>query len=373
MNRMHLESKKKHCHAEQSRSVTIQRRPAPTLLNTTFVQRYLRPWAVVVCLCVILPLQMFAQEFTIKFATLAPEGSTWITIMKEYDAAIRKESGGRIGFRIYAGGIAGDEKDVMRKIRLGQFHAAGVTGFGIGEVARPVRILDAPFMFKNTAEVDYILEKFDDEFRKEFENGGFVLLGWAEVGFVYVFTNTPVAKVADMKSVKMWEWEGDPVADATFKQFGINPIQLSITDVLTSLQTGLINGVYTSPLAAVSLQWFAATKYMMEMPLTNSMGAVIIAKREFDKMPAELQQLLLKHGKTYMRKLTEQSRRDNQKALETLKKNKIHFVKPDPQEVTLYDEIGKRAQQAMVGKLFSQDLLTRVEKALAEFRSKGGK
>lgn len=316
---------------------------------------------------------VFSQEFTIKFATLAPEGSTWINVMKEYDAAIRKESGGRLGFRIYAGGVAGDEKDVMRKIRLGQFHSGGVTGFGIGEVAKPVRVLDAPFMFKNSAEVDHILEQFDGELRKEFENGGFVLLGWAEVGFVYVFTNSPVAKVADMKNVKMWEWEGDPVADATFKQFDINPIQLSITDVLTSLQTGLINGVYTSPLAAVSLQWFAATKYMMELPLTNSMGAVIISKREFDKMPADIQQILLKHGKTYMRKLTELSRKDNQKSLETLKRNKIQFVKPDGKEMQSYDEIGKRARQAMVGKLFSQDLLTRVEKALADFRAKGGK
>lgn len=313
----------------------------------------------------------YSQDFKIKFATLAPEGSTWINVMKEYDAAIRKESGGRIGFNIYAGGVVGDEKDVMRKIRLGQFHAAGVTGFGIGEAAKPVRILDAPFMFKNTTEVDHILEQFDGELRKEFENGGFILLGWAEVGFVYVFTNTPVSKVADMKNVKMWEWEGDPVADATFKQFGINPIQLSITDVLTSLQTGLINGVYTSPLAAVSLQWFAATKYMMEFPLTNSMGAVIISRREFDKMPADIQQILLKNGKTYMRKLTELSRRDNQKALETLKKNRIQFVKPDAKELLSYDDIGKRARQSMVGRLFPQDLLTRVEKALVDFRAKG--
>jgi TRAP-type transport system periplasmic protein len=322
---------------------------------------------------ILLSLIAFSQEFTIKFATLAPEGSTWINIMKEYDAAIRKESGGKLGFRIYAGGVAGDEKDVLRKVRLGQFHSAGITGNGITEIAKPVRVLDSPFMFKNSSEVDYIVEQFDGELRKEFENGGFILLGWAEVGFVYVFTNTPVAKVADMKNVKMWEWEGDPVADATFKQFDINPIQLSITDVLTSLQTGLINGVYTSPLAAVSLQWFAATKYMMDFPLTNSMGAVVIAKREFDKMPADIQQILLKNGKTYMRKLTELSRKDNQKSLETLKKNKIQFVKPDPSESKSYDEIGRKARQAMVGRLFSQDLLNRVEKALADFRAKGGK
>jgi TRAP-type C4-dicarboxylate transport system substrate-binding protein len=315
----------------------------------------------------------FAQEHIIKFATLAPEGSTWINVMKEYDAVVRKESGGRMGFRIYAGGIAGDEKDVLRKIRLGQFHSAGITGNGITEIAKPVRVLDAPFFFKNSAEVDHIVTEFDGELRKEFENGGFVLLGWAEVGFVYVFTNTPVAKVSDMNRVKMWEWEGDPVADATFKAIGINPIQLSITDVLTSLQTGLINGVYTSPLAAVSLQWFSATKYMMDYPLTNSMGAVVISKREYDKLPADLQQILLKDGKLYLRKLTELSRKDNQTSLETLKKNHITFVKPDANDAKSYDAIGKTARAALVGKLFSEDLLKRVEQSLADFRKKGGK
>ena len=318
----------------------------------------------------ILAARASAQEYTIKFATLAPEGSTWITVMKEYDQAIRKESGGRLGFKIYAGGVAGDEKDVIRKIRLGEFQSAGITGVGIGEIAKPARILDAPFLFKNHDEVDYIIDQYDAELRKEFENGGYVLLGWAEVGFVYVFTNTPVTKVEDMRNVKMWQWEGDPVAEATFKAFGINPIPLSITDVLTSLQTGLINGMYTSPLAGVSLQWYTATKYMLDYPLTNASGAVVIAKRDFDKMPPDIQEILLRNGKQLMRKLTELSRKDNTKSLDVLKKNKIIFTKPDASEISRYEEIGKNARRLMVGKLYSEDLLNRVEKSVADFRAK---
>ncbi len=319
---------------------------------------------------VLFTLPVAAQEFVIKFATLAPEGSTWINIMKEYDAAVRKESNGRLGFRIYAGGVAGDEKDVMRKIRLGQFNSAGITGFGIGEIAKSARVLDAPFLFKNHQEVDQIVTQFDGEFNKEFENGGFVLLGWAEVGSVYIISKTPVTKIADLHSIKMWEWEGDPVADVTFKTIGINPIQLSITDVVTSLQTGLITGAYASPLAIVSLQWNSATSHLMDLPLTNASGAVVIAKRDFDKIPADLQQILLKHGKAFMRKLTEKSRLDNIKSLETLKKNKMTFNKPDASELKTYDEIGKKARRALVGKLYSEDLLNRVEKALADFRAK---
>lgn len=330
----------------------------------------MKRWILLSCL---LAFPLHAQQYTLKFATLAPEGSTWITVMKEYDAAIRKESGGRLGFRIYAGGVAGDEKDVLRKIRLGQFQSAGITGVGIGEIAKSARILDAPFLFKNHEEVDDVVNRFDGELRKEFENGGFVLLGWAEVGFVYVFTNAPITKVEDIRNVKMWQWEGDPVAEATFKAFGINPIQLSITDVLTSLQTGLINGMYTSPLAGVSLQWYTATKYMFNYPLTNASGAVVVSKRDFDKLPQDLQEILLRNGKQLMRKLTELSRQDNEKSLEILKKNKITFTKPDAQEAARYEEIGKRARRFMVGNLYSEDLLNRVEQTIAEFRAKGSK
>ncbi|MFA5834910.1 MAG: TRAP transporter substrate-binding protein DctP [Bacteroidota bacterium] len=312
----------------------------------------------------------YAQEYVIKFATLAPEGSTWINIMKEYDAAVKKESGGKLGFRIYPGGVAGDEKDVMRKIRLGQLNSAGITGFGIGEIAKSARVLDAPFLFKNHAEVDYIVSQFDAEFDKEFSNGGFVLLGWAEVGSVYIISKSPVSKISDLHNIKMWEWEGDPVADATFKTIGINPIQLSITDVVTSLQTGLITGAYASPLAIVSLQWNSATSHLMDYPLTNASGAVVISKRDFDKIPADLQQILVKHGKAFMRKLTEQSRKDNIKSLETLKKNKMTFNKPDANELKSYDEIGSKARRSLVGRLYSEDLLNRVEKALSDFRAK---
>jgi len=319
---------------------------------------------------------LFAQQYTIKFATIAPEGSTWMNVMREYDAQVRKESGGRVGFKIYAGGVAGDEIDVLRKIRLGQYHAAGFTGVGMTEIAPKVRILDAPFLFKNTDEVDYIYKTFDMEFTKAFEDGGYILLGWAEVGFVYVFAQTPIYTVADMKNVKMWMWEGDPIAEAAFKAIGISPIPLSITDVRTSLQTGLINSFYVSPYAAIALQWFTQAKYMMNLPLANSAGAVLLSKKMYDKLPAELQEILLRNGRSYMAKLTQLSREDNRKALETLKQKGIKITEPPSKQVVQeYDAIGQKARRMLVERLYSEELLNRVEQAVKEFRrsNKGAK
>ncbi len=311
----------------------------------------------------------FSQEYLIKVATIAPDGSTWINILREYDAQIRKESNGRLGFKIYAGGVAGDEIDVLKKIRIGQYHAGGFTGVGIGEIAPNLRILDSPFLFKSYDEVDYIYQKFNDEFEKEIEKGGFVLLGWAEVGFVYTFTKTPIYGVDDLKKIKMWAWQGDPIADVAYKVIGVTPVPLSITEVFTSLQTGLIDGVYGSPLAVLATQWFTRVKYMHNVPLSNASGALLISKRYFDSLPKDLQEILLRNGRKYMRKLVELTREENKKAIETLKKNGIIITNP-PSEKLLneYDEIGKKARRMLVGRLFTKEWLDKIEGSLEEYR-----
>ncbi len=330
-----------------------------------FILRLIIPFI----LCILLHPLSLAQQYTIKFATLAPEGSTWMNVMKEYDKTIRAESGGRLGFKIYPGGVQGDEKDVLRKIKLGQLHSAGITGNGLTSISPRLRIMDSPFLFKSYNEVDHISKTFEEEFTKGFDEGGFVNLGWAEVGFVYVFTNTPVQKPEDMKQVKMWMWEGDPIAEASFKSFGVNPIPLTITDVLTSLQTKLIDGVYTSPLAAIALQWFTRVKYMLNSPLADAAGAVVISQKKFNELPPDLQEILTKNGKVFMKKLTDLSRKENAKSIETLKNNGITIIDPPSAQVTeSYDEIGKKARRLLVGKLFSEELLNKVEKEVADFR-----
>ena len=296
---------------------------------------------------------MFAQKYLIKFASVAPDGSTWMNIMKEYDAQIRKESNGQMGFKIYGGGVAGDEKDVIRKIKLGQYHSAGFTGVGMGEISKKVRILDAPFLFKKDYnEVDYFYNAYWKELSDALLGNDFILLGWAEVGFVYVFTNVPVNSVNDLKRVKMWVWQGDPVAESAFKTIGITPIPLSLSDVYTSLQTGLINAFYTSPLAGVSLQWYTKAKYILDVPLANSAGSVLIYKKEWDKLPQDMQKILLDNGHKYMRKLTEASRRDNDRSLKIMQEKGLTLTKASAKATEEYQNIGKESRKSLATYLF---------------------
>ena len=316
-----------------------------------------------------LALPLKAQTM-VKSATLAPDGSTWMKAMRQFTEETTAKTAGRVKFKIYAGGVAGDEKDVVRKIRLGQLHAGGFTGVGIGEVAPEARLLDTPFLFKNAKEIDHVYKTMDADFRKIFEGRGYVLLGWAEVGNVNIFSNAPVTKPEDLRNVKMWIWEGDPIAEATFSALNIKPIPLSITDVQTSLQTGMINGVYGSPLSVIALQWFARMKYVFSLPLTNASGAVLISKKTFDLLSKEDQKTMLALGEKYFRALTLQSRKENEESVVILKKKGLQFTEPASAAVVKdLEAAGQTARLALVGKLYSRELLEKVDAALKAFRN----
>ncbi len=320
--------------------------------------------------CLLSAARPLQGQTVVKFATLAPDGSTWMKAMRQFTDETSAKTAGRVTFKIYPGGVSGDEKDVVRKIRLGQLQAGGFTGVGIGEIAPEARLLDTPFLFKNTAEIDHIYKALDGDFRKIFENRGYVLLGWAEVGNVNIFSTIPVTKPEDLKAVKMWIWEGDPIAEATFAALKIKPIPLSITDVMTSLQTGMINGVYGSPLSVIALQWFARMKYVFSLPLTNASGAVLISKKTFDTLSKEDQNTMLELGEKHFRALTLQSRKDNEVSVGILKGKKLIFTDPaGPAVVAELERAGEEARLALVGKLYSRELLDKVEASLKTFRS----
>ncbi len=317
---------------------------------------------------------IWADPVVIKFATLAPEGSAWMNTMKDLNQELKKETQGQVSFKIYPGGVAGDEKDVLRKIRIGEMQAGGFTGLGLGEIAPKVRILDSPWLFKNTSEVDFIRKKFHAKFEKAFLKGGFVFLGWSDLGFVHFFSQHPFSNIDALKKDKIWIWEGDPIAEAAFKVLGINPIPLSELDVMTSLQTGMIDTVYGPPLAVTALQWFTKTQYIDPASLAYASGAVLVSKKTFDRLSPSQQKILKKVSLKYLTRLNALARKDNDEALTALQKEGLNLSpNPDPQTAKLYKALGQKAREALVGKLYSQKFLDAVQNSLKTFRQHHGR
>jgi TRAP-type transport system periplasmic protein len=308
-------------------------------------------------------------KYEIKFSSLAPEGTTWMNLFHELDDEVRAATNGQVGFKMYPGGVQGDEPDVLRKMRFGQLHAGGFTGNGLGTVLSSMRILEVPFLFESKAEVDFILDEYTDWFDAQFREKGYVLLGWAEVGSVYIFSKEPITDFSEMRGVKMWSWQGDPLAASLFGALSVTPIPLSVPEVLTALQTGMVESVYTSPLGLISLQWFTRIKYMNKFPLTNSMGAVLMTKKQFDRIPEELQNILLEISRKRLKELTIAARLDNTASIEEMKKIGIEMVDgPSDDLLAKYKVMGLGVRKGLIGELYSAELLSNIETSLEKYR-----
>lgn len=304
-----------------------------------------------------------AETKEIKCATIAPAGSAWDKIFMAMNEELKTKTGGAVAFKIYSGGVQGDETAVVQKIRSGQLGCGGLTGFGLGKIAPAVRVLEVPFLFKNSGEVDAKTSSVTPKLEAALKAGNppVELLGWAEAGFVYIMSNKPIKKLDDLKGVKMWQWEGDPVAEAMYGAMGVTPVQLGIADVLTSLQTGMIEGVYAPPMGAVALQWASKVKYITDLPIVNSIGALVVAKAEFDKLTPDQQKILKEVGQKYCRQIVEQTRHDNDAALASLQKlglQKVEVAEADKQAMM---SISKQVGQSLVGKLYPAELLAAVQ------------
>jgi TRAP-type C4-dicarboxylate transport system substrate-binding protein len=323
-------------------------------------------------LAALLAAPLRAQETRVlKFATLAPDGSTWMNVMRDLDKDVQARTGGKLKFKFYPGSVAGDDKDVVKKIRIGQLQGGGFTGVGVGEVAPEARLLDAPWLFHSRAELERVRERFTPELSAAIEKGGFVLLGWTDIGTVYVFSKSPIAGPDDMKSAKMWVWEGDPIPASAYRALGVSPVPLSVVDVMQSLQTGMIDSVYGSPLAIVALQWFQQVKYIYPVPMAESTGAVLVSKRFFDSLPADEQKVLREAAAEHVKRLNALSDADNDKALASLQKQGLVMgAKPGAAVLARYEELGRAARRELVGRLYSAELLDAVEKELATLRAR---
>lgn len=269
-----------------------------------------------------------SETYTLKFATLMPTGTAWTKILDDWVNEVETKSNGRIKFKMYSGGVMGDEPDVLRKIRKGQLHGGLFTGYGIGRIYSPARVLEVPFLFQNVAETDHVREQLMPTIEDGFRTNGFELLGWPEVGFIHFFSNQRITSIDDIKKLRIWLWQGDPLGEAFFKAADIKPVPLSIMDVYTQLSAkhGSIDTVYTSTFGAIALQWYSKLKYATRIPLTNAIGGITVSSRFFNKLPADLQQLLKSSGKIMGDKIRLQAREENRKSIAILEKNGIEFM-----------------------------------------------
>jgi len=314
-----------------------------------------------------------SQALTIKLGSLAPNGSPWDKSLRQIAAEWASLSNGKIKLKIYPGGIAGGEEDMLRKMRIGQLNAAGMTGVGMCRVFPGILTIQLPLLIRNDEELYYVLEKMRPKFEKKLEASGFKVIIWSKVGWVHFFSKDPVVKPDDLRAHKLFNYEGDPDGTMAWKKAGFHPVPLSPTELMTALQSGMVNAFSTTPLSAAAYQWFGLAKNMCGMKWAPLIGGIIVSTKTWKKVPAKLRPKLLEAAKKIGENAQSEIDNADAQAITIMKEHglKVHPVS-EKEEAQWVTEV-QSGFKIVIGKSFDKESYDELKQHLKAFRETNGK
>jgi TRAP-type C4-dicarboxylate transport system substrate-binding protein len=311
-----------------------------------------------------------ADNVELRIATLAPSGSPWMEVLDKAAAETKDKTSGRVTLKYFEGGQQGDERDFVRKIKLGQLDGAAVTSIGLAMIDESIRVLELPMMFNSPEEVDYVADKMWPHFQDKFAKKGFLLQDRGEVGWIYFLSKNQIQSLNDLKGQKLWMWGDDQLVSAMFKKMSLNGVPLGVPEVDAALTSGKIDTCYGSPVAAVALQWYSKIKFMTSMPMSFAIGATVVSLDSLKKISADDTKIVADIAKANAKKLRKVIRKANEDAKSTMTRKGITIVQTP---TAMIDEFTKQSHDAwndLVGKIYSKEELDLVLKYRDEYRAK---
>ncbi len=303
---------------------------------------------------------LYAKKIVIKMATLAPEGTEWHGLLVELGQEWKKATNGDVRLRIYPGGVVGDERDMVRKIRIGQIHGAAITTEGMTEVNQYFTAFNYPLLFQDYDDVDFVRNQLNDELYNESEKNGFKLLTMVDVGWVYWFSTDPVYTPSDLKRTKIWTWAGDYKAVQLYEENGFQPIPLTTLDILSGLQTGMINSLGLNTMYALAQQIFGIADNMLDMKWGNLTGAIVVDMRVWNKLKPEYQKLMLNISKNIGKRFQDKNRYGSDDAVNVMKKYGLKVNKPSSEQLTEWYDLIEKMDESFRGSFITTDAYDRL-------------
>lgn len=297
---------------------------------------------------------------TISLATLAPPGSTWMRVFEAWNRELRRRSNQSLQFRIYGGGVQGDESEVIRKIRSGRLDAGSVTAVGLAQIHRPALVFQMPGILRTYEQLDRAREALASEMDQGFTAAGFHHLGWADVGQSRIFSTQRTVSPADFAQRHPWVWRDDLVIPTFYNVVRSNPVPLQVPEVLGAIQTGRVDTVITPPVPCLALQWCSRLTHMTDMPMTIVLGGTVIGQRQWESLSEEHRTILSETAAQFHQLARRNLRRDEQEALRTLGERGTTIDPVTDAQRQEWMGIAAQIRQRLVGQIAEQALIDRV-------------
>jgi TRAP-type transport system periplasmic protein len=317
-----------------------------------------------------------AQKVDIIMATLAPADSAWFKVMENMGAEWKRISGGNVTLSIRAGGVIGDEPDSVRHLRLGSIQAAALSGAGLGDIDQGVACLQIPMMFDTYEELDYVRDRIGPKLEKRIEDKGFQLLNWGDAGWVQFFSNKPVQKLDDLRKLRLFTWAGDPNEEQLWKTAGFHVVPLAATDIVQQLETHGIDAVPTTALYAETTDLYKLANYMCDVKWAPLIGATIVSKATWDKIPAAQRGPMLEAARRSGDALKGDIRAQGTRAVATMaagqpgrRASKLNITTPDAAALADWRKQTEAVYPKMKGNIVPADLFDEVQRLRDEYRA----
>jgi len=282
---------------------------------------------------------LWAKKIVIKMATLAPEGTDWHGILVEMGQAWTDATDGEVRLRIYPGGVVGDERDMIRKMRIGQIQGAAISTEGMTEINPYFTTFFMPLMYQSYDDVDFVREKLSNELSSETEKNGFKILTMVDVGWVYWFSTEPIYTPEDLKKTKLFIWAGDYKSAQLYEKNGYHPVPLAMTDVLSALQTGLVTSIGFNPMYVLAQQLFGIAENMLDMKWGNLTAAVIIDMKTWRRIKPKHQEAMLVASKKIGNRFQSKNRHESDNAVDVMKEYGLTVNTPTAEQVKAWEAL----------------------------------
>ena len=319
---------------------------------------------------ILLGMVSIASAQTIKLATLAPEGSSWMNAMRAGAKEVGQRTEGRVKFKFYGGGVQGNDKQVLRKMRIGQLHGGAFTSNALVEFQKDAVLYGMPMLFNNLEEVRFARDRMDDKLRELLEQAGYVNFGFASGGFAHIMSNRPIANLEDMQGLKVWVPDGDRISYDAVKALGVSPVTMPLTDVLTGLQTELIDTIMGPPAGTIVLQWNTGVSYITELPLAYIFAMMVIEKKYFDRIAPADQAIVREVMERVYVGFEQQGNEDNIEAYKALLDNGMTSVTPNQSQIHEWQGAVEASNHKLAAEgVIDADLLSEIECYVTAYRA----
>lgn len=310
------------------------------------------------------------KTINIKIGAIISERSPWDKALKRLSRKWAEITGGKVKLKIYAGGIAGSEIEMVEKMHSGKLGGVALTLEGISGIYKDVSLFYTPLLFYSDEEFNNVFDKVEPFFKKEIEKKGFKVISWSSYGWVRFFSKNPVFYPGDLKDQKLSITAENQEMVHAARDAGFHPVPIDINDLMINLQSGNVNAFYLTPVMAVYGEYYTLAPNMCSLKVSPVIGIFMLSKKTWEKIPDQYKNQMIEAAKEINYDLSQEIKELEEEAIEKMEEYDLIVNKLPDDARKEWEKTADKFIEGLKGKAFSEAVYKRVRKHLDDYRKK---